>query len=458
MKPRWNLSATLLLAALAAYPTPAPAQPLPLAPGGGIGLRLPDAGWSRSSSTPWVTGEVIVRFRDEVSGARRDQLVGAYGCQVARVDPGSGYALVRVRDNRVADMIGALAQRPEVLHAEPNYRMYALDQSYYDPYEWYLFDRGTISARAPSNFGIQAPSAWKHTRGAGVTVAVVDTGVAYEDYNGFYQAPGLSLTQFTSGYDIVNSTEHPNDDYGHGTFVTGVLAGNMINGGGIWGVAPAVTVMPVKALGADGGGTEFDTAQGIRWAADNGASVINLSWGNHQSGQDLVDAVNYAASKDCVLVASAGNDIPPQAVGYPAAYANCIAVGATGFDGARVPYSDFGASLAVVAPGGNLNDDLNGDGWMDGIVAQTFDPQQGFNSFSYGPEEGTSFSSPMVAGVAALVRAANPSLSASDVRTVIQSTALHLGSPGRNKYYGYGLVDAAAAVEAALARQSASGQ
>src|SRR5258708_34502472 len=117
----------------AATPAPAPAQRLQLAPRAGIGYRAPGIGWNGS---PAIPSEVVVRFRDDVSGERRNQLVAPCGCRMVRADPASGYALVRVRDNRMADMIGVLAQRPEVLTAEPNYRRYFMDQSYYDPYEW----------------------------------------------------------------------------------------------------------------------------------------------------------------------------------------------------------------------------------------------------------------------------------------------------------------------------------
>ena len=206
-------------------------------------------------------------------------------------------------------------------------------------------------------------------------------------------------------------------------------------------------------LGADGSGRDFDIAEGIRWAADHGASVINLSLGGSQAGSVLADAVQYAASKDCVLAVAAGNENAAQ-VDYPAGYTQCIAVGATGFDGVRAFYSNRGRNLEVVAPGGNPRQDLNGDGKPDGILAQTFDPQKGFDSFGYVFSAGTSEAAPQVAGVAALVRAANPSLSALDVRLAIRSTALALGSPTpRNNYYGYGLVDAEAAVKAALAQQ-----
>jgi serine protease len=457
LKRYWIGCITLLLAALAAGSVSAPAQSLRLAPafapGSQPGLLNPPGIPGIDSSIP---GEAVVRFRNDVSSRQRDQLVGAFGCQVMRADPRSGYALVRARDNRAADLIAVLSRRPEVLHAELSYRLHILDQSFYDPYEWYLFDRGTVSARAPSNFGIQAASAWSYTKGAGVTVALVDSGVAYQNYNGFHQAPGLSLTHIAPGYNILDNSTHPNDDNGHGTHLAGVLAGNLVNGGGVMGVAPSVTVMPVKVMASDGSGRDLDIAEGIRWAADHGAQVINLSLGGPQAGSVLADAVNYAVSQDCVLVASAGNEKASQ-VDYPAAYSGCVAVGATAFDGVRAPYSNFGRNLEVVAPGGNLGEDLNGDGQPDGIVAQTFDPQQGYDSFGYVFAEGTSEAAPLVSGVAALVRSANPQLAALDVRLAIRNTAFHLGSTGRNIYYGYGLVDAAAAVQSALAQKSSSG-
>jgi serine protease len=408
-----------------------------------------------------MTGDVVVRFRSDIPRDRRDQVITSLGCRIDSVDPVLGYALVRSQGrgdiNRetglqdVRDLLAVLARRGEVVYAEPSYLMHAYaGKSYYDPYEWNLFARGTPSGKAISDFGIQAEPAWAHTRGAGITVAVVDTGVAYEEYNGFYQAPGLASTHFTDGYDFINNTTHANDDAGHGTFVTGVLASNLIDGAGTSGVAPEVTVMPVKVLGQDGQGRDYDVARGVRWAADHGAGVINLSLGAQGSGQSLSDAIRYAASKDCVVVAAAGNENASQ-VSYPAAFTDCIAVGSSCFDGTRAPYSNRGRKLELMAPGGNLGQDLNHDGRADGIVAQTFDPQNGYDSFDYQFWEGTSFSSPQVAGVVALVRAANPNLAALDIRLLLQSTALDLGADGRDNYYGYGLVDALGAVEGALA-------
>jgi serine protease len=284
-------------------------------------------------------------------------------------------------------------------------------------------------------------------------VAIVDSGVAYEDYDSYFQAPALAQVNFVPGYDFINSSDHPNDDAGHGTFVAGVLASHQLNGGGVLGVAPDVTIMPIKVMSADGTGTDYDIAQGVRWAADHGAQVINLSVGAARTGTVLADAVSYAAGKDCVLVAAAGNE-SAATVSYPAAYPDCIAVGATVYDGTRAPYSNRGRSLEVVAPGGNVDQDLNHDGAPDGLLVQTFDPQQGFDSFDYAFIDGTSGAAPLVSGVAAMVRAANSDLSASDVRAAIRDSAFHLGPAGKNTEFGYGLVDAQAAVQAALAQSS----
>lgn len=445
---KWFWSSCCLAAALAVVSTPSARAQGPFIPRVSL-PALPLSG--PRDSSPRIAGDVVVRFRADLPYGQREQLIAGMGCRIQAADRGSDFVLVRARDGRADDLLAVLGQRGEVLHAEPSYRLRAMAESFYDPFQWNLFPRGTASGRSVSNYGIQAAAAWDHTRGEGITVAVLDTGVAYEDYEEFYRAPGLANTRFVPGYDFINNDEHPNDDSGHGTHVAGILAGNLVDGGGALGAAPDVDVMPVKVLGANGYGSDFAIARGIRWAADNGARVINMSLGGEGAGQVLSEAVRYAAARDCVLVAAAGNENAPE-VGYPAYYSDCVAVGATGFDGIRAPYSNRGRRLLVVAPGGNLGQDLNQDGRPDGIVAQTFDPGRGYDSFDYFyPHAGTSMAAPQAAAAAALIRAANPALTALEIRLILQDTALHLGSPGRNAYYGYGLVDALAAVEAALA-------
>jgi len=306
-----------------------------------------------------------------------------------------------------------------------------------------------MSAHAPSNYGIDAPSAWSFSQGEGVTVALLDTGCAYADYAGYYLAPDLAAAQIRPGWDFVNNDGYPNDDNGHGTHVATTLVSPVNDGIGIAGVAPGCTIMPIKVLGPDASGSYENIAGGIRYAADQGAQIINLSLTGTEPSAILQDAVQYAAAKGCLIVAAAGNE-SRYGVGYPARFPQCIAVGATRFDGRLADYSDRGSGLTLVAPGGDTTLDQNGDGYPDGILAQTFDPQKGYDSFGYYFYAGTSMAAPQVSGVAALALSANPHLSAGALRQELLSSATHLGGRGWNPTYGYGLVNAMAAVQYAM--------
>ncbi len=204
--------------------------------------------------------------------------------------------------------------------------------------------------------------------------------------------------------------------------------------------------MPVKVLDSSGSGYYSDLASGIYWAVDHGAKIINMSLGGIYSSLALIQAVSYAQTKGVSIVAAAGNS-GGGTVLFPARYPWCIAVGATRFDGQRAYYSNYGYDLDLVAPGGDLNVDQNGDGYADGVLQQTFAVNQPAN-FGFWFYTGTSMATPHITGVAALVWAANPTYSASQVRNVLQTTAKDLGTAGRDNYYGYGLVNAAAALGA----------
>ncbi len=337
----------------------------------------------------------------------------------------------------VADALSRYQGRDDILYAEPDYiaHAYAVPNDPYYSYQWHL-DNAV-------NGGIHMESAWDTTQGAGVTVAVVDTGIAYENYFIYNRAPDLAQTSFVPGYDFVNDNNHPNDDNGHGTHVAGTIAQSTNNSTGVAGVAYKASLMPVKVLNKNGSGSYADVADGIRWAADHGADVINLSLGGSASSNALRDAVAYAYNKGVVVVAASGNE--NSAVGYPAAYDDyVIAVGATRFDEARAPYSNYGSSLDIVAPGGDLNVDQNGDGYGDGVLQQTFSGNP--RSFGYYFFEGTSMATPHVAGVAALVIANGNATAPDDVRAALETTADDLGAGGRDNYYGNGLVNAAAAL------------
>jgi hypothetical protein len=213
--------------------------------------------------------------------------------------------------------------------------------------------------------------------------------------------------------------------------------------------------MPVKVLNKNGSGTYTQVANGIYWAVDHGAQVINLSLGGDSPSATLEDAVAYAYNKGVTVVAAAGND-SSDVLAYPAAYdAYVIAVGATRYDETLSYYSNYGPSLDIVAPGGDLNVDQNGDGYKDGVLQNTFNPNtKNPSDFGYWFFQGTSMATPHVSGVAALLIAnGNADVnkdgisSPDEVRSVLQNTAEDKGPTGRDNTYGYGLVNAYAALK-----------
>lgn len=333
--------------------------------------------------------------------------------------------------------------REDIEYAEPNYiaNAYLIPNDPYYSYQW--------NFRSALEGGINVESAWDLSQGEGVIVAVIDTGVAYENYrqsrrNRYYLAPDLADTSFVLGYDFVNGDTHPNDDNGHGTHVTGTIAQSTNNNIGVAGIAYRASIMPIKVLDSRGSGTYADVAEGIRFAADNGANVINLSLGGSASATYLKDALEYAYNKGVVIAAASGND-GQGVVSYPAAYDEfVIAVGATRYDRVRAPYSNYGVSLDLVAPGGDTSVDQNGDGYGDGILQQTFGRRT--DDWGYYFYQGTSMATPHVAAVAALLIANGNATTPDDVRLALESTAKDLGEAGKDTTYGYGLVDALSAL------------
>ena len=346
----------------------------------------------------------------------------------------------------VRDSVREFEFRGDVEYAEPNYIAHAFlvpNDSYYS-LQWHLNNS--------TNGGINTESAWNLSQGSGVTVAVIDTGIAYENYttsNGkkYYKAPDLASTCFVPGYDFIENDTHPNDDNSHGTHVAGTIAQSTNNGLGTAGVAFSSCLMPVKALNTNGSGTYTQIADAIRYAADNGAKVVNLSLGGSASSQVLLDAVAYAYGKGVTIIAAAGND-GVSTISYPAAYNDyVVAVGATRFDETLAPYSNYGTGLDLVAPGGDLSVDQNGDGYGDGVLQNTFNPTtKNRNSFGYWFFQGTSMATPHVAGVAALVISNGNATTVTDVRKALEETADNLGTAGWDGTYGWGLVNAQAAL------------
>ena len=299
----------------------------------------------------------------------------------------------------------------------------------------------------------------------------VESGAGDWVTNEYEQAPDLAGTSFwvntdeiagngldddgngrvddVNGWDFVNQDAHPNDDNGHGTHVSGTIAQTTLNGLGVAGVAFGTTIMPVKVLDAGGAGTYQWISDGIYYAVNNGADIISMSLGGSASDITLQNAVSYAYTNGVVVVAAAGNGgkdgVGDPVCDYPAAYdAYVIAVGALQYDESKAPYSNYGPSLDVVAPGGNTAVDQNGDGYADGVLQNTFGNTT--VDWAYWFYQGTSMATPHVSGVAALLLTRNPSLTPDDVRSVLQSTAEDLGAAGWDSSFGWGLVDAEAAL------------
>lgn len=391
---------------------------------------------------------IVVRFEKATDERAVRELATAAGLQL--VDRGlAGAFYVFACDPELADtLVTWLAAQPGVAYAERDalaHTTVAPNDTYWATYQWNMYNQGALSNGVASNFGVKAEAAWTAgATGTGVTVAVVDSGVAYENYGAFAAAPDLVGRNFVSPYDAVTGDGHPNDENSHGTHVAGTIGQVTNNGVGCAGIARNCTIMPVRVLDAAGSGQHTWIANGITWAANNGAGVINMSLGGSSGSLTLQNAVNYAAGRNVVICAATGNT-SRQGVQYPALYTACIAVGATRFDGARAQYSTYGTGIDVVAPGGQTNVDQNGDGYGDGILQQTFASGTP-GTFGYYFFQGTSMATPHVAAIAALVKSVRPTYTAAQIRTAIESSCRDLGSAGYDTRFGNGLVDAATAI------------
>lgn len=362
----------------------------------------------------YAPDEILVRFRKSASAEAASQCLFLAQAEALYSIEGLDVWVAQVPNGAVAEALAMVSSCPQTLYAEPNYVVFAADTFPSDP-----------------SFGMQygltkirAPQGWDYSTGsASVTIAIVDSGVDLTH-------PDLAA-KIVSGYDFVNDDSIPQDDHfqSHGTHVAGIAAALSNNGIGVAGVSWGARIMPVKALDPIGFGFLSDVADGIVWAANHGAQIINLSLGGVSDSLALQDAVNYASSRGILLVAAAGNSgaSPPL---YPARYAKVIAVGAVDNLNNRLATSNFGTELDLVAPG-----------WM---IYSTF------RSGGYGYNSGTSMAAPFVSGLAAVLYGIPGNGFAALARSQMESSALDLGTPGFDAYHGFGLIQMDSALRLAL--------
>ncbi|MFP4124194.1 MAG: S8 family peptidase [Coleofasciculus sp.] len=278
---------------------------------------------------------------------------------------------------------------------------------------------------------INVEAAWDETRGSGITVAVIDTGIS--------PVPDLKDTKLVEGYDFVNDRVDAFDDNGHGTHVAGTIAQSTNNSYGVAGVAYEASLMPLKVLSAGGGGTISDIAEAIKLAADNGADVINMSLGGGGESQLMQEAIDYAYNKGVAIIAAAGN-ANQNSASYPARYPHVLGVAAVDSAGVKAPYSNYGAGVDISAPGGSE---------AGKIVQETINPKTKNPIFS--GFQGTSMAAPHVAGVAALVKASGIN-DPDEIFSVLQQSSRQVEDDPLN-HFGAGQLDAAGAVKLATKGQ-----
>ncbi len=381
-----------------------------------------------------VPGRIVVDFVDGTTKAEFDEMEKEWGLDLEfnSEEEGPQSALTQgAYEGDLEALLTKIKSNPKVQAAEP---LMTVKKSDFVPNDPMYAQQWNLKA-------INMEKAWETSRGKGVVVAVLDTGIAFENHDDFAVVPDLEGQKFAGGWDFVNDDEHANDDHGHGTHVAGTIAQATDNEEGVAGVAFEATLMAVKVLDHFGSGNTADIADAIHWAADHGAKVINMSLGGGGRSEVMEQAVEYARAKGVVVVCAAGNG-GRGVVEYPAAYPGSFAVAAVGPTGAKAPYSSWGKELDIAAPGGDKS-----QGEAAGIVQNTIDPQD-VSKGVYLSYQGTSMATPHVAGVAALLYAAGAKNPDQVEKALVLGAKVAPGTKGWSDQYGHGLLDAQGALDA----------
>ncbi|MDR9391392.1 MAG: S8 family peptidase [Trueperaceae bacterium] len=420
----------------------------------------------------FVPGDVIVGY-EEGASVQSLATLDVEGADLEMVRALSPIAAGVLRDPSLSEdetlaVVAELAARPGVRYAHPNYLYTAAatpnDPIYLDGRQWH-YD------------AIGLPEAWDVTQGSdGINVGIVDSGIVYLEGEPSVSHPDLA-GKVHPGYDFVSDVRSSGDgngrdplpydwspDSSHGTHVAGTVAAATDNGRGVAGVDWNARIVPVRVMGANGFGNIVDIVDGTLWAAglsvsgvpdnENPAHVLNLSLGGGPAcpglSQDAFDAIRSASPNQAVVVVAAGNEAQDARNVSPASCRNVITVGATGYDDTRAPYSNYGARIDVMAPGGDVSRDLDRNGFPDGVMSTDFGPGRTAEGYEY--SQGTSMAAPHVAGVVSLMKGLDPELSFDEALFALTGTAEPL-APGACAPYadaacGAGLVNAPSALRA----------
>ncbi len=371
-----------------------------------LAQQQPPSGGQAGPEEEFVAGEVLVKFEPGAASRTQDEAHRQVGGRVKETIPGIDVKVVGVPAGKERESVARYERNPNVRYAELNGVYEAVATGPNDPRVGEQWGFNNASATAPNTLDIDAFEAWRGasttawnggtTGSATVKIAILDTGInaSHPDLSGKVAA-GRNFT-------TANTTD-TSDTNGHGTHVAGTAGAKTNNGAGVAGTCPGCTLVPVKVLGNDGTGSWSWIANGLRWAADNGARVANMSLGGSSGSSTVRDAVNYAWGKGTVVAAAAGNN-GTNAANYPSDYPNTISVGATNKNDNKASFSNYGDKVDIGAPGA-------------GILSTTKDG-------GYASWNGTSMATPHVAGVAGLVWSKGLcGSSASCVRGKIESKA-----------------------------------
>ncbi len=424
----------------------------------------PVAGVFRSHDESRVaSGELIVHFRPGLPESQRQAVLAAQGATIERDLLLAGYATVTVPAGHERQVGEALAANWAVQAAEESpLRQPSVatdlappDDPYFT-FQWNMKGEVMNQQQKLASVGINVQPAWEIADGSGVVVAVIDTGVAFEDYVdpltsvAYGLAPDLVGTTFVYPHDFFAGDDHPNDDFGHGTHVTGTIAQATNNGIGVAGIAPKAAIMPIKVCGhIDSAPSQYgcppaDIADGIVWAVDHGAEVINLSLGSPDSASQAEEqAVEYAVNHQVVVIAAAGNGgsdlVGDPHLDFPAGLPSVISVGGAGLKGDAAGYSNYSSALTLVAPGGDPAQDTY---ILQNSYGVPCAAPANFTSFAYCYRYGTSMAAAHVSGVAALILAKYPTFKPPKVKLLLTACARDVGPPGRDDADGAGLLQA----------------